>query len=97
MLDDLKNIENKVDLSPLEPFKLMLYGNFAWMLSSKENRQYYDDITKEYDSYFEFHNLMLLEHKIKILADIVFEKSKDDKDDKDDKDNKDSNCNDINK
>lgn len=72
----------------------MLYGNFAWLLSSNENRQYYDGIIKEYDSYFEFHNLMLLEHKIKILADIVFDKNLEDKNAKD---HEDSNCNDINK
>lgn len=76
LLDNLKNIEDKADLSPWEPFKLIFYDNLSCLSKSKDTKQHYKQIIKEYDNYFEFHNMMLLEHKINILADIILDLNK---------------------
>lgn len=70
-LDDLKQIEDKVDIDYVEPISMFMHLTFPCCFNKEKIKQY-DEIYKQYDSYFEFHNLMLLEHKLSILVQTIF-------------------------
>lgn len=71
-LDDLKQIEDKVDIEYSEPISMFMHLNFSCCFN-KDKVKHYDEIYKEYDSYFEFHNLMLLDHKLTIITQTLYD------------------------
>ena len=59
----------------MEPVKLFFYQIFGnCCCYDAEKSKEYTRILKEYDLQFEFHNLLLIENKVDLFADILFKK-----------------------
>lgn len=77
-IDELKILEKKYTSNCCEPFSMIcnLKFNFCYCCCDNNTKiKRYENIDKYYLKFFEFHNIMLIESKLNIIHDFLFEES----------------------